>query len=108
MYLKYAHIKNFRKIDETNCAFNSGLNLIVGSNDSGKTAVIDAIRIVLKQIVDDYIRLQLDYFKDSTQEINIDLVFSFDNCSSEDELVEQTSFFAEYLSFGENEKVYDE
>ena len=102
MYLKQIYIKNFRKIIETNCVFNPGLNLIVGSNDSGKTAIIDVIRIVLKQIVDDYIKLQIDDFNDKTQEINVNLIFSFDNHSSEDDLVEQTSFFAEYLSFDED------
>jgi putative ATP-dependent endonuclease of the OLD family len=103
MYLKNAHINNFRKIDDTVCTFNCGLNLIVGANDSGKTAVIDALRLVLKQVVDDYVRLQSDDFKDSSKEINIDLTFSFDDSSSKEELVECTSLFAEYLSFGEDD-----
>jgi putative ATP-dependent endonuclease of OLD family len=103
MYLKNAHIINFRKINDTICTFNSGLNLIVGANDSGKTAIIDALRLVLKQVVDDYVRLQSDDFKDPTKEININLTFSFDDCSTEEELVEGTSLFAEYLSFGEED-----
>ncbi len=103
MYLKNAHIKNFRKIDNTVCTFNCGLNLIVGANDSGKTAIIDALRLVLKQVVDDYVKLQIDDFKDTTKEINIDLVFAFDDCVSEEETVEDTSLFAEYLSFGEGD-----
>ncbi len=103
MYLKTAHIINFRKIDDAICTFNCGLNLIVGANDSGKTAVIDALRLVLKQVVDDYVRLQSDDFKDLTKEINIDLTFSFDDCSTEEELVACTSLFAEYLSFGEGD-----
>jgi putative ATP-dependent endonuclease of OLD family len=70
MYLKTAHIINFRKIDDTTCTFNCGLNLIVGANDSGKTAVIDALRLVLKQVVDDYVRIQSDDFKDPSHSLH--------------------------------------
>jgi len=99
MYLKLIKIKNFRKIRKARCFLNCGLNLIIGPNDSGKTAIIDAIRLVLKQIVDDYFRINEEDFRDKTREINIDLTFSFNDCKTEDELIKQTAFFAEYLSF---------
>lgn len=99
MYLKSIEIKNFRKIENSECFLNPGLNLIVGSNDSGKTAVIDAIRLVLKQIVDDYARITSEDFNDSDLEISINLIFSFADCAGEDDLVKQSALFAEYLSF---------
>lgn len=54
MYLSQVKIWNFRKYGESKeekesvvVNFKKGLNLIVGENDSGKTAIIDAIKIVL-------------------------------------------------------------
>lgn len=42
-------IRNFCCFDENEYTirFHAGLNVLVGENDSGKSAVIDAIRIVL-------------------------------------------------------------
>lgn len=47
MYLKRLDIKNFRVFDEdgVTLAFNQGVNAIIGENNSGKSSVIDAIRI---------------------------------------------------------------
>lgn len=99
MYLKSIRIKNFRKIKDAQCAFNPGLNLVVGPNDSGKTAIIDAIRLTLKQLVDDYFRITTDDFYDQTLKITIDLVFSFDDCTDEAQRTVESSNFAEYLSY---------
>lgn len=99
MYLKSLKIANFRKIVGMECQFGPGLNLIVGPNDSGKTAVIDAIRFAFRQIVDDYSRITEEDFGNPDREINIDSVFSFDDCKTEVELADQMGVFAEYLSF---------
>ncbi|MDO9341020.1 MAG: AAA family ATPase, partial [Bacteroidales bacterium] len=45
MYLKNLFIKNFRAIKEASFTFDKGLNIIIGENNSGKTAIIDALRI---------------------------------------------------------------
>jgi len=45
MYLKDFCIKNFRAIKEASFTFDKGLNIIIGENNSGKTAIIDALRI---------------------------------------------------------------
>jgi len=42
--------------------FNSGLNLLVGENDSGKTTILDAIRYVLFTQSREYIRITTDDF----------------------------------------------
>lgn len=49
MFLSLLNIKNFRCFDgnDHNISFNKGLNMLVGENDSGKSAIMDAIRIVL-------------------------------------------------------------
>ena len=55
MYLSIVKLWNFRKYStgENNAPglevrFHKGVNVLVGENDSGKTAVVDAIRYVLK------------------------------------------------------------
>ena len=49
MYISEIKIRNFRGFDanEHVIYFGKGLNVLVGENDSGKSAVIDAIRIAL-------------------------------------------------------------
>ncbi|MBW2187537.1 MAG: AAA family ATPase [Deltaproteobacteria bacterium] len=47
MYLKQIKIKGFRLFQNLDLEFNRGLNVLVGENDSGKTAIIDAIRYTL-------------------------------------------------------------
>lgn len=45
MYLKKLAIKNFRCIKNLMLDFHKGVNIFVGENNSGKTAIIDALRI---------------------------------------------------------------
>ncbi|WP_042703478.1 ATP-dependent endonuclease [Methanobrevibacter arboriphilus] len=47
MYLEKFKIKNFRLIKETTLNFNPGLNVLIGENNSGKTAIIDALRLCI-------------------------------------------------------------
>ena len=61
MYLSELRIWNFRKYGSNEgdapglyLKLNKGLNLLVGENDSGKTAVIDAIKYVLQTQSHDY------------------------------------------------------
>ena len=49
MYLKSLNIKNFRAIKDTTIEFNKGLNILIGPNNSGKTTIIDALRICLSR-----------------------------------------------------------
>lgn len=55
MYLSTLKLWNFRKYSEgpneapgIEIFFNKGVNVLIGENDSGKTAIVDAIRYVLK------------------------------------------------------------
>lgn len=47
MYLERFIIKNFRGLKETSLTFNKGLNVLIGENNAGKTAIIDALRVCL-------------------------------------------------------------
>lgn len=52
MYLKKLIIKNFRIFDEMGIEliFNEGVNAIIGENNSGKSSVIDVLRIVYSTV----------------------------------------------------------
>jgi len=47
MYLAELEIKKFRCLEEISFYFQPGLNVIVGENNTGKSALIDALRLIL-------------------------------------------------------------
>ena len=47
--LKSIRIKNFRSLKNFNMEFNSGLNVIIGENDAGKTSLIDSLKILFSK-----------------------------------------------------------
>lgn len=47
MYLKHFQVQNFRGINNIELSFNKGLNILIGENNAGKTAIIDALRLCL-------------------------------------------------------------
>ena len=84
MFLQSLHIKGFRCIREAHLTFNPGLNILIGENNDGKTAVIDELRICLSygnQRRDIYVS-ERDFFIDRAdpaaelQDIEFHLVFS--------------------------------
>lgn len=73
MYLSELKLWNFRKFghaDQTldlakpdlKVQFQNGLNVLIGSNDSGKTAIIDAIKFVCKTHAAEWIKITSDDF----------------------------------------------
>lgn len=48
MHISAVSIKNFRLFEDFAVEFGAGLNVIVGENNSGKTAVLDAIKLTLE------------------------------------------------------------
>ena len=84
MYIDKIAIKGYRSIGssgiEIDC--NKGLNIIIGENNSGKTAIIDALRTALS--IGDYKRgiyvkpsdFHINLFGEQSKTINIDLYFS--------------------------------
>ena len=111
MYLSKLRLWNFRKYNsgpdgtpglEVN--FHEGLNVLIGENDSGKTAIIDAIRYVLKTQSGEFIQFDdKDFYQDTngnrTDEFKIECVF--------DGLNEQDSgLFWEWLSWNDEKTKY--
>lgn len=86
MFLSEIRIRNFRCFDENEntIRFHAGLNVLVGENDSGKSAVIDAIRIVLGTTDQGWYRIDpTDFYnEDKTKEITI--VCRFENLSDDE------------------------
>lgn len=49
MYIYNVKIKNFRVIKDLDLTFDKGLNVLIGENNTGKTSVIDALRLVFEE-----------------------------------------------------------
>ncbi|MFC4502943.1 MULTISPECIES: ATP-dependent nuclease [Streptomyces] len=70
-------------------SFTAGTNVLVGENDSGKTAIIDAIRLCLQTAATDYYRVSQDDFhlgKDGRAE-TFTIVCGFTALSTEEQAV---------------------
>lgn len=88
MYLASLSINNFRRIKSATIEFEPGLNIIVGPNNIGKTAVVDALRALLAGTDDPYPRfseedVHLPKGGSATGEIVFDFIFK--ELSLEDE-----------------------
>lgn len=112
MYLSNIKLWNFRKfgspeeidIEKPDLYLNltKGLNVIIGENDSGKTAIIDAVKLVLKTHSYDYIRIKDRDFYNQTNRFRIELTF-------EDLTPNEAKNFTEWLGWtgkGENVKPF--
>lgn len=108
MIVSEIKLYNFRKFQSVDAkpglsiSFHKGLNALIGENDSGKSSVIDAIKLVLLTQSNDYIRVSdEDFYTDgenSADEFRIDILLS-------DFTEDEAKNFVEYLSFKKN---YDE
>ncbi len=47
MYLATMRIANFRGLGEARIHWHQGLNVLVGPNNTGKTAILDSLRLCL-------------------------------------------------------------
>ena len=56
MYIQKISIKNYRCFRDFSMEFQKGLNVIIGSNNSGKTGLLYAIRLLNEPVlsVDDF------------------------------------------------------
>lgn len=102
MYLSELRLWNFRKFGGDNninlarphlvIPFKNKLNILVGENDSGKTAIIDAIKLVIKTHAIDWIKLEDSDFHNTTDNLRIELKFDGFNDI-------EASWFTEWLSW---------
>ena len=72
MYLSILRLWNFRKYAGADnkpgleIHFQKGVNVLIGENDSGKTAIVDAIRYVLRTQSGEFIQFEdKDFYQDS-------------------------------------------
>lgn len=102
MYLSELKLWNFRKFGGNNnidiakpnliVSFKNKLNILVGENDSGKTAIIDAIKLVIKTHATDWIKLEDSDFHNATDNLRIEIRFDGFNDI-------EASWFTEWLSW---------
>lgn len=88
MYLRKLSICNFRKLKSVEITFEPGLNILVGPNNVGKTAVIDALRALLNNQDEPSPRLSEDDIyrpKAGTPPGAIEFHYVFVNLSLDDE-----------------------
>lgn len=86
MWIRELHIRNFRCIETLKMAFPKGLSVIVGENNAGKTAVIDALRLMLFHGRDyDALRINEDDFRAGTDYAPIEISCTFCKLTEGDE-----------------------
>ncbi len=110
MYIAEVTIENFRCFGEGDrkltLPLSSGLTAIVGENDTGKTAIIDALRFVLGTRDQEYIRVEEGDFHcapggaERRKEIRI-------NCRFEGLTTQDKGAFAEFLTYVDKEGKQD-
>ncbi|TCD31188.1 MULTISPECIES: ATP-dependent nuclease [Bacillus cereus group] len=111
MYMKSISLTNFRQFGTVNKSepaitveFNPNFNILVGENDSGKTAIIDAIRYLLGSISDDIEKIKLeDFYRDS---IGAHSDYFYIEGTFVDLTDKEAGAFLEWLSFN-NENEYE-
>ena len=107
MIISELKIYNFRQFKSVNgvpgleITFHKGLNALIGENDSGKSAVIDALKLILLTQSNEYIRPSEEDFYisdngDACSEFKID-------CTISDFTQNEAKNFIEYLSFSKIE-----
>lgn len=89
MYLQELRISNFRCFsDPQTIEFSKGINVLVGENDSGKSAIIDAIRIVMGTTDQGWYRIEPTDFNAERKDVEIAITLKFSDLSK----AEQASF----------------
>jgi putative ATP-dependent endonuclease of the OLD family len=111
MYLSNLKLWNFRKFGNAtfdlakpnlDLNFTKGLNVLIGENDSGKTAIIDAIKLVLKTHSYEWIKLESEDFYFGSDRLRIELVI---NDLTDDEAAPFPNWLG-YTGAGDDIKVY--
>ncbi|WP_445458223.1 ATP-dependent nuclease [Flavobacterium sp. HNIBRBA15423] len=86
MYISELKLWNFRKYGigsndldlenpHLNVPLEKGMNIIIGQNDSGKSAILDAIKLVLKTHAYEWIKVEKSDFHSNTEKLRIEIHF---------------------------------
>lgn len=107
VYLSKMHIEGFRGIEKIDIDFQKQLNIIIGENNSGKTSILDALRICFEygnQHKTIFVSPDDFYFnkskKEYIDEISFDCLFSLDNPDDEGE----AALFYEFMTLSPDGK----
>src|SRR5262249_37453444 len=99
--LSEIHAVGFRCFGSPNALslrLRRGLNVLVGENDSGKSAIIDALRLILGSRSDDFSRITLDDFHvDTTGRVKSLKI----RCTFYELTEDEASSFAEWCTISE-------
>ncbi|RKW23952.1 ATP-dependent endonuclease, partial [Candidatus Gracilibacteria bacterium] len=75
-FRKYGPANNFESNPNLDLNFEPGLNVLIGANDSGKTAILDAIKLVLRPNTGEWIRIDIEEdFHNGKNKMKIELAF---------------------------------
>jgi putative ATP-dependent endonuclease of OLD family len=83
MYISELKLWNFRKYGNDQwdlekphltVPFTPGTNVLIGENDSGKTAIIDAIKLVLKTHAYEWIKVEKEDFHRGSDKLRIEII----------------------------------
>lgn len=86
MRIKGLSIKNFRRLRDLKVSLPKGLSVIIGENNAGKTAIIDALRLVSFPSRDlSALHLHEDDFHADAKGEPIEISYTFTDLSLEDE-----------------------
>jgi putative ATP-dependent endonuclease of OLD family len=85
--IKDLSIKNFRRLRDLKVSLPKGLSVIVGENNAGKTAIIDALRLVSFPSRDlSALHLHEDDFHNDAEGEPIEISYTFTDLSLQDEV----------------------
>jgi putative ATP-dependent endonuclease of OLD family len=76
MHISKIKIINFRLFENLELSLNAGLNILVGENDSGKTALIDSMRYILGTNSNDRTFIKEEDFHRESNELSIQITFT--------------------------------
>lgn len=105
MHISNIKLWNFRKFGAVgdidlqhpnlNLSFTRGVNVLIGENDSGKTAILEAVKMVLKTHAYERLQWEKEDFFDGTSELRIELLI--DGLTNS-----EASHFTEWLGWTED------
>lgn len=107
MFLEKVEYYDFRKYKSTEgfagltVKLNKGMNLIVGENDAGKTAIIDGIKLLLGTLSDEYDKIiDTDFYTENGKEFSdsFKIIGYFTDLTDK-----EAAEFLEWISYSEEE-----